>query len=110
MPSSIDIEILKTVIYAFTTVLVIALIAFAVVGSVVFSKVERGAGKSFGLLFSRGNFLRISTVVFCIFEVVALAISGKLTEGAVAVISGIAGFVLGGVSKENSEASEIGNS
>ena len=29
MPSSIDIEILKTVIYAFTTVLVIALIAFA---------------------------------------------------------------------------------
>ena len=63
----------------------------------------RGAGKSFGLLFIRGNFLRISTVVFCIFAVVVLAISGKLSEGSVAVISGIAGFVLGGVSKEASD-------
>ena len=110
MPASIDIEILKTVIYAFTAVLIVALLSFAVVGSVAFSKVEKGAGKSFGLLFSRGNFLRICTVVICIFAVVALAISGKLTDGAVAVISGIAGFVLGGVSKENSAVSESDNS
>jgi hypothetical protein len=100
MPTATDIEMLRTVVYAFTGVIVAALVAFAVVGSIAFSKVEHGAGKSFGLMFSRGNFLRISTVVFCIFAVVVLAFAGKLSEGAVAVLSGISGFVLGGVSKD----------
>jgi hypothetical protein len=74
-----------------------------------FSKVEQGAGKSFGLLFIRSNSLRISTVVFCIFALVVLAMSGELSEGAVAVISSIAGFVLGGVPKETSEQKGTGN-
>jgi hypothetical protein len=100
MPTSTDIEMLRTVVYAFAGVIVAALAAFAVVGGIAFSKVERGAGISFGLVFSRGNFLRISTVVFCIFAVVVLAFAGKLSEGAVAVFSGICGFVLGGVSKD----------
>ena len=100
--SAQDVEIFRTVIYAFSGVIICALVAFAIVGAVAFSKVERGAGKSFGLLFSRGNFLRISTVVFCVFAVVVLAVSGKLSEGAVAILSGIAGFVLGGASKDQS--------
>jgi hypothetical protein len=100
MAISTDIEVFHTVVYAFAGVIVIALVAFAVVGGIAFSKVERGAGKSFGLMFSRGNFLRISTVVFCIFAVVVLAFADKLSEGAVAVLSGITGFVLGGVSKD----------
>jgi hypothetical protein len=112
MPTPTDIEMLRTVVYAFTGVIVAALVAFAVVGGIAFSKVERGAGKSFGLMFSRGNFLRISTVVFCVFAVVVLAFAGKLSEGAVAVLSGIAGFVLGGVSKDGASppSSENGNS
>jgi hypothetical protein len=35
--------------------------------------------------------------------------SGELSEGAVAVISSIAGFVLGGVPKETSEQKGTGN-
>lgn len=101
MLTSTDIEMLRIVIYAFAGVIVAALTAFAVVGGIAFWKIERGAGKSFGLMFSRGNFLRISTVVFCVFAVVILAFAGKLSEGAVAVLSGIAGFVLGGVSKDS---------
>ena len=100
MSTTTDIEMLRTVVYAFTGVIIAALAAFAVVGGIAFSKVERGAGKSFGLMFTRGNFLRISTVVFCVFAVVVLAVAGKLSEGAVAVLSGISGFVLGGVSKD----------
>jgi len=103
MQAASDVEVLRTVVYAFTAVLLTALVVFGVVGGVAFSKIERGGGKSFGLLFSRGNFLRIFTVVLCIFAVVVLATSGKLNEGAVAVISGIAGFVLGGVSKDAAE-------
>ena len=112
MPNPTDIEMLRTVVYAFAGVIVAALGAFAVVGGIAFSKVERGAGKSFGLMFSRGNFLRIATVVFCVFAVVVLAFSGKLSDGAVAVLSGIAGFVLGGVSKDGASLSgpENGNS
>jgi len=110
MPSPVDIEMLRTVVYAFTVVIVVALVAFAVVGGIAFQKIERGAGKSFGLMFSRGNFLRISTVVFCIFAVVVLAIAGKLTEGAIAILSGIAGFVLGGVSKDGVPPSSSGDS
>lgn len=105
MPTSTDIEMLRTVVYAFAFVIVAALLAFAIVGGIAFSKVQVGAGKSFGLLFIRGNFLRISTVVFCVFAVVVLAFAGKLSEGAVAVLSGIAGFVLGGVGKDSSEQS-----
>jgi hypothetical protein len=106
-----DIEMLRTVVYAFAGVIIAALAAFAVVAGIAFSKVERGAGKSFGLMFSRGKFLRISTVVFCVFAVVVLAFAGKLSEAAVAVLSGIAGFVLGGVSKEGATpTSENGNS
>jgi len=100
MPTPADIEMLRTVVYAFAAVIIAALGAFSVVGGIAFSKVERGAGQSFGHMFSRGNFLRISTVVFCVFAVVVLAFAGKLSEGAVAVLSGIAGFVLGGVSKD----------
>jgi len=39
------------------------LVAFGIVEGIAFLKVERGAGKSFGLMFSRGNFLRIYAVV-----------------------------------------------
>lgn len=107
--SAQDLEIFRTVIYAFSLVIIVALVAFAIVGAVAFSKVERGAGKSFGLLFTRGNFLRIATVVFCVFAVVVLAVSDKLSAGAVAVISGISGFVLGGVSKDQETRSVMGD-
>lgn len=109
MPTPTDCEMLRTVVYAFAVVIIAALAAFAVVGGIAFSKVEHGAGKSFGLMFSRGNFLRISTAVFCVFAVVVLAFAGKLSEGAVSVLSGIVGFVLGGVSKDGMPPPSSGN-
>lgn len=109
MPTPADTEIFRTVVYALVVVIVAALAAFAIVGGIAFSKAQTGAGKSFGLLFIRGNFLRMATVVFCVFAVVVLAFAGKLTGGAGAVISGIAGFVLGGITKDGSAQSGSSN-
>ena len=99
MAIEIDKDIIISVIYSFSGVIVAALMAFSVIGGIAFSKIQKGGGKSFGLLFTRGNFLRIFTVVFCIYAVVILSCTGCLTEGSIAVLSGVAGFVLGGSSK-----------
>ena len=109
MPTSIDLEMFRTVVNAFAGVIIAALFAFAVVGGIAFFKVERGAGKSFGLMFSRGNFLRILTVVICVFALVVLSFADKLSEGSVSVLSGIVGFVLGGVSKDGALSSSTEN-
>ena len=99
MPAQIDPTITKYIILALTIIVSVVVITFGVVGGIAFSKVKVGAGKSFGLMFQRGNFLRIVTVFAVILAVVLLGISDKLTEGAIAVLSGVAGFVLGGLDK-----------
>src|SRR5215510_453393 len=97
MTPQIDPLITKYVIISITTIISLVVIAFGVVGGIAFSKVQAGAGKSFGLLFQRGNFTRVITVFGVIVAVIFLALSDRLTEGAVAVLSGVAGFVLGGL-------------
>lgn len=100
MPSSVDIEILRIVILSLAFVIAVALIVFGVVGVA-----WRNTVGNFSI-FAHGNFLRLSTVVFCVFAVVVLACVNKLTaEGAAAVISGIAGYVLGGVTKGDTSPS-----
>jgi hypothetical protein len=42
---------------------------------------------------------RIATVAVIVFSTVILALTGKLTEGAVGILSGVAGYVLGSVSR-----------
>ena len=44
-----------------------------------------------------GNILRLGTVVAVIAAATLLALTGTLTEGAVALLSGVAGVVLGGL-------------
>ena len=93
-------EIVKITIYATSAILISGLLVFGVVGGIAFSKTAKGAGRSFGLLFERGNFLRILTVLFVVIAVIFLSLTGKLDEGAVAVLSGVAGYVLGGLEKQ----------
>lgn len=100
MEQSIDPELVKVAIYSISAIFIAGFLVFAVVGGIAFSKVTKGAGKSFGLLFERGNFLRISTVMFVVLAVILLSILGVLNEGAVAVLSGVAGYVLGGLEKD----------
>ena len=100
MEQAIDPELVKVAIYSISAIFIAGFLAFAVVGGIAFSKVTKGAGKSFGLLFERGNFLRISTVMCVVLAVILLSVLGVLNEGAVAVLSGVAGYVLGGLEKD----------
>lgn len=101
----------ELIIYSITIIIGLICIAFIVVGSIAFWRTQKGAAKSFGLLFQRGNFLRIGTVVMVVVATIFLAIAEKLSEGAVAVLSGVAGYVLGGLdrSKEDENVDNEGS-
>lgn len=74
--------------------------AFTIVGSIAFWKATRGQAKTFSLLFERAEAVRISAVVLIIFAVVLLGIIGKIdSSGIIAILSGVAGYVLGGLDK-----------
>ena len=72
---------------------VTAIAATAVVGRAAFASSRKGATKSFGLLFERA--VRFATVCLIVLAVTVLAMLGSLTDGAIGVLSGVAGFVLG---------------
>jgi hypothetical protein len=91
----------ELIIYATTIVICCTCLVFGVVGSIAFWRTQKGAAKSFGLLFQRGNFLRIVTVIMVVVAIIFLTVSEKLSEGSVAVLSGVAGYVLGGLNKNN---------
>lgn len=96
---------LQTVVWALVILFGLAIIAFAVVGGIAFYKSNQGQAKSFGLLFERGNFLRLATAVLIILATILLAALGKLnSEGVAAILSGVAGYVLGGMDRQGKEA------
>lgn len=96
-------DLARWIVIAITTIIVAAILGFTIVGGVAFSKVEKGAGRSFGLLFQRGNFLRITTVVIVVVAALFLALAGTLNEGAAALLSGVAGMALGGLDRAKAD-------
>lgn len=99
-----NIDLIKLAIYALSSIFVVGFLAFTIVGGIAFSKTTKGAAKSFGLLFQRGNFLRIATVMFVVLAVIFLSLLGGLNEGAVSVLSGVAGYVLGGLDRQQQDS------
>jgi hypothetical protein len=93
-----------SIVWALITLFVVAIVGFTVVGSIAFYRAGAGQAKSFGFLFQRGNFLRLGTVVLVVLAVILLSLVGKLTEGAAAVLSGVAGYVLGGLERQQGSA------
>ena len=106
MEPSFNTELVRIALYAISAIFVAGFLAFAIIGGIAFSKVTKGAGKSFGLLFQRGNFLRIATVMFVVLAVIFLALLNALNEGAVSVLSGVAGYVLGGLERGQEKVNE----
>lgn len=92
-------ELVKWIVGSVTVIMVVVLIAFSVVGGIAFMRTQQGSAKSFGLLFQRGNFLRIATTFLVVVAVVYLALVSRLSEGAIGILSGVAGYVLGGLDK-----------
>lgn len=97
---------LQTVVLGLVVLFGLAIVAFAVVGGIAFYRAGQGQAKSFGLLFERGNFLRLATAVLIILAAILLAAINKLNpEGVAAILSGVAGYVLGGMDRKNAEHS-----
>jgi H+/Cl- antiporter ClcA len=83
----------------------------AIVGGIAFWKTRRGHAKTFSLLVRRAGVLHLLTVLAIIAAAVILAIIDKLESGSIAaILSGIAGYVLGGLAKTIGAPDEDGPS
>lgn len=103
MGNAVDPQVRVWALITIASIFGLTIIAFTIVGGIAFAKIQKGAGRSFGLLFQRGNFLRLITAVAVIEAAVILSLAGALTEGATAILSAVAGFVLGGLDKPQVE-------
>ncbi len=79
-------------------------LAFTIVGGIAFWRTEKGGAKTFTLFIQRGDALRILTVVLIVIAASFLALAHVIEGTAVvAILSGIAGYVLGGLRGTNAE-------
>lgn len=84
----------------FVTSLAIVVIGGTIIGAIAFWRAGQGTAKTFSLLIQRGNLLKLLTVLCIVVAATMLAVLGKIQpEGITAILSGIAGYVLGGVGK-----------
>lgn len=84
---------------AFYVTVIIAIIAAGatIVGSIAFFRAGSGQAKTFSLLVQRAGALQLITVMSIIGASCFLAVIGKVSpEGIISLLSGIAGYVLGG--------------
>lgn len=93
------------IIYCVTGIVILATLAFGIMGCIAFCRTEKGSAKSFGLMFQRGNFLRIATVIMVVLAVLFLGLMDIIKEnGIIGILSGIAGYVLGGLERTKAES------
>lgn len=83
----------------------VCVISASVLGCIAFWKSADAAG-AFTKMFDRAQALKMVTVLLIVLSVLILALLGKIAEsGTVGVLSGIAGYVLGGLEKRSAPAS-----
>ena len=91
------------IIISITAIILVGIIVFGIVGYMAFKKTDKGGAKSFSMLFHRGNFLKIATVIFVAVATIFLALVDIIKEnGVIAILSGVAGYVLGGLERGSS--------
>ena len=80
-------------------------VAVTIVGGIAFWKSDNSAG-TFSKLFERAQALKMITVILIVVSVTMLAFFGTVdSSGAVGILGGIAGYVLGGLEKAATEPS-----
>ena len=102
----IDSELSKLVIYAITSILIIVIIVSGIAVSTAIKADPTSASESLKEFFNGGNALKILTVFAVLIAAVFLALAGQLTEGAIAILSSISGYVLGTIRDRNKESSK----
>ena len=93
------------IICCVTGIVVLATAAFGIMGCIAFARSEKGQARSFGLMFKRGNFLRVATVIMVVLAVLFLGLMDTIKEnGIIGILSGIAGYVLGGLERTREDS------
>lgn len=94
-----------TTLAFYTTIIVIAVtLGTTIVGGIAFWRAQKGQAKTFSLLLQRANALQMLAVILIIVAAVVLRIgNGISAEAVVSILSGVAGYVLGGVKWKQSE-------
>uniref|UniRef100_A0A7C4TLR1 Uncharacterized protein n=1 Tax=candidate division WWE3 bacterium TaxID=2053526 RepID=A0A7C4TLR1_UNCKA len=87
-----------------TLLYIVGICAAAKVGVTAWNKTQDpgSLSKAIGFIMGTTNFLRVATVIIVIYAAIILGATGKLDSGVSAFLSGIAGYVLGGLSNNNS--------
>lgn len=110
-PSPETLHYLTDVALYATVCLVTIVIGLTVVGAIAFYQAKSGQAKTFSLLIQRAGALQLITVLTIIVGACLLTVLGKInSEGIVSILSGIAGYVLGGFSKSGQGLAESENS
>lgn len=93
-----DQEFVYAIAKLFVVVFAIACATATIVGGIAFYKTDKGAARSFSELMRRAGILEIVTVILIAAAVSNMRMLDKLSaESTVAILSGIVGYVLGGL-------------
>ncbi|GLS18742.1 hypothetical protein GCM10007874_17590 [Labrys miyagiensis] len=88
--------------------LAVVVVGVTVVASIAFWRADRDQAKIFALLIKEANTLQLITVLNVIVAVTLLSMLGKIdASGVISILSGIAGYVLGGIGKTSSQRANI---
>jgi peptidoglycan/LPS O-acetylase OafA/YrhL len=88
-------ELGRLAIYAMSTVLTVAIVISGVAVTTALRKNSTDASESIKDFFNGGYALKILTVFAVLITATYLALAGRLSEGAIALLSSVSGYVLG---------------
>jgi membrane-anchored protein YejM (alkaline phosphatase superfamily) len=89
----------NAIIYSITGIYIVIMIGFTIIAYAALNKVHKDHSHFLPVILHESNFLKLATVLGIIASATYLALANQLTEGVVAILSGIAGYVLAGVGK-----------
>lgn len=100
VPVSTDPELLEILAVCITIIATALVIGVTAIGAIAFLKAQKGSAKTFSLLLQRASALQMLSVTLIVIAASILCALGSISgEAAVTLLSGVAGFVLGGVAK-----------
>ncbi|MCW2275422.1 hypothetical protein GJ654_13595 [Rhodoblastus acidophilus] len=105
MPAPANVELITSLSRDMAISVVALSSCFMIVGAIAFWRAGAGQAKTFSLLIQRSQALQMATVVLIIVGACTLRILDSISsEAVVSILSGIAGYVLGGRSRADTKA------
>jgi len=96
-------ELSRIAILCISVILTIAFVGATIVSGVVARQRPEESTQALLGLVEGGNSIRLLSTLAVVVVATFLALAGSLTEGTIALLSSVAGFMLGGVKREAGE-------